>query len=138
VYFECQTQFGDVPWPGEGSAGTFLDPTQPVADRVGVANKYFSRTAHGRIVVLPDPKRFEKHLPIPIGKIAKTVQHCGDRLDHHLRRAHAATKALAKLDYGLPGLSAAKARKLVEFIAPLRRDAGDQDRVHGRASDGVA
>ena len=50
----------------------------------------------------------------------------------------AATKALAKLDYGLPGLSAAKARKLVEFIAPLRRDAGDQDRVHGRASDGVA
>jgi DNA-binding MarR family transcriptional regulator len=50
----------------------------------------------------------------------------------------AATKALAKLDYGLPGLSAAKAKQLVEFIAPLRRGAGDQDRVHGRASDGVA
>jgi DNA-binding MarR family transcriptional regulator len=50
----------------------------------------------------------------------------------------AATKALAKLDYGLPGLTAAKARQLVEFIAPLRSDAGDQDRVHGRASEGVA
>jgi DNA-binding MarR family transcriptional regulator len=50
----------------------------------------------------------------------------------------AATKALAKLDYGLPGLSAAKAKQLVEFIAPLRRGAGDQDRVHGRASEGVA
>ncbi len=50
----------------------------------------------------------------------------------------AATKALAKLDYGLPGLSAAKAQQLVKFITPLRRDAGDQDRVHGRAGDGVA
>jgi DNA-binding MarR family transcriptional regulator len=50
----------------------------------------------------------------------------------------AATKALAKLDYGLPGLSAAKAQQLVKFIAPVRREAGDQDRVHGRASDGVA
>jgi hypothetical protein len=48
VYFECQTQFGDIPRPREESAGTFLDSAQSVADRVGVAIKYFSRTAHGR------------------------------------------------------------------------------------------
>src|ERR1700733_14560477 len=38
MYLECQTKFGDIPWPGEGSAGTFLDSVQPVADRVRVAN----------------------------------------------------------------------------------------------------
>ena len=37
TYLERQTQFGDIPWPGEGSAGAFLDSTQPVADRVRVA-----------------------------------------------------------------------------------------------------
>src|SRR5277367_7021721 len=61
VYFECQTQFGDIPWPQKGSAGTFLDPTQPVADRVGVACEHLSRNAHGPIGVLPHPKRFEQH-----------------------------------------------------------------------------
>jgi hypothetical protein len=25
VYFESQTQFGDIPWPRDGSAGVFLD-----------------------------------------------------------------------------------------------------------------
>ena len=79
MYFECQTQFGDIPWPREGSAGTFLDPTQPVADRVRVAKKYLSRTAHRRIVVLPHPKRFEKHLPVVVGKVAKTVPRSADR-----------------------------------------------------------
>jgi hypothetical protein len=59
VYFESQTQFGDIPWPREGSAGTLLDSTQPVPDRVRVAKKYLSHTAHRRIVVLPHPKRFE-------------------------------------------------------------------------------
>jgi hypothetical protein len=53
VYLECQTQFGDIPWPREGSAGVFLDSTQPVADCVRVANKYLGCAAHGRIVVLP-------------------------------------------------------------------------------------
>src|SRR5271155_1783301 len=73
VYFERQTQFGDIPWPREGSAGTFLDSTQPVADGVRVAKKSLSRTAQRRIVVLPHPKRFEKHLPVLVGKVAKTI-----------------------------------------------------------------
>ena len=74
MYLESQTQFGDILRPREGSAGTFLDPTQPVADRVRVASKHLSRTAHRRIIVLPHPKRFKKHLPLLVGKIAKTVQ----------------------------------------------------------------
>src|SRR6476646_11257037 len=86
MYFECQTQFGDILRPREGSAGVFLDSTQSVADRVWVASKCFSCTAHGPIVVLPYPKRFEKHLPV-IGKVAKTVQRSADRFDHRLRRA---------------------------------------------------
>ena len=52
-----------------------------------MANKYLSRAAHRRIVVLPHPKRFEKHLPILVGKVAKTVQRSAGRFDHHLRRA---------------------------------------------------
>jgi hypothetical protein len=88
VYFERQTQFGDIPWPRQGSAGVFLDSTQPVADRVRVANKHLSRTAHRRIIVLPRPKRFKKHLPLLVGKVAKTVQRSADCSDHHLRRAH--------------------------------------------------
>jgi hypothetical protein len=46
MYLECQTQFGDVPWPREGSAGVFLDSAQAVADGVRVADKHLSRTAH--------------------------------------------------------------------------------------------
>src|ERR1700684_22394 len=42
MYFERQTQLGDIPWPGEGSAGMFLDSAQPMADRVRVTNKYLS------------------------------------------------------------------------------------------------
>jgi hypothetical protein len=34
VYLEGQTKFGDVPWSREGSAGVFLDSTQPVAHGV--------------------------------------------------------------------------------------------------------
>ena len=83
MYLESQTQFGDIPWPRERAAGTFLDPAQAVADGVWVANKYLSRTAHRRIIVLPHPKRVERHLPLLVGKIAKTVQRNGDRLDHH-------------------------------------------------------
>src|SRR6478752_4861033 len=64
MHFERQTQFGDIPWPQKGSPGTFLDPTQPVTDRVRVAKKHFSRTAHRRITVLPHPKRVEKHRPV--------------------------------------------------------------------------
>jgi hypothetical protein len=74
VDFESQTQFGDIPWPLKGSAGVFLDSAQPVADGVRVAIKYRSRRAHRCIVVLPHPKRFKKHLPLLVGKIAKTVQ----------------------------------------------------------------
>jgi hypothetical protein len=50
----------------------FLDPTQPAADRVRVANKHLSRTAHRRIIVLLHPKRLEKHLPVLVGKVAVT------------------------------------------------------------------
>src|SRR5277367_7193243 len=86
VYFECQTQFDKIPWPQKGSAGTFLDPTQPVADRVRVTKKYLSRAAHRRITVLPHPKRVEKHLPLLVGKVVKTVQRSADCFDHRLRR----------------------------------------------------
>lgn len=50
----------------------------------------------------------------------------------------AATKALSKVNYGLPGLTAERAKQLVEFIAPIRSAAGDQDRVHGTSADGAA
>lgn len=49
-----------------------------------------------------------------------------------------ATEALADIDFGLPGLSAEDAKKLVEFIAPIRSAGGDQDRAHGDASTGAA
>ena len=52
VYFECQTQFCDIPWPRERSAGTVLDSMQPVADCVGVADECLGRAPHGCIVVL--------------------------------------------------------------------------------------
>ena len=84
---ESQTQLGDIPRPLKGSAGVFLDSTQPVAHGVRVAIKYLGRAAHRRIVVLPHPKRFEKHLPVLVGKIGKTLQHSADRFDHRLRRA---------------------------------------------------
>ena len=71
---ECQTQFGDIPWPREGSAGVFLDSVQPLAHSVGMAIKHFGGAAQRCIVVLPHPKRFKKHLPVLVGKIAKTVQ----------------------------------------------------------------
>ena len=74
MYLERQTQFGDILRLREGSAGVFLDPTQAVAHGVRVANEYLSRAAHRCIVVLPHPKRFKKHLPLLVGKIAKTVQ----------------------------------------------------------------
>ncbi|MGH3629872.1 MAG: MarR family winged helix-turn-helix transcriptional regulator [Sciscionella sp.] len=51
---------------------------------------------------------------------------------------NAATEALAKADYGLPGLTPEKATELVKFIAPIRRAAGDQDRAHGTASSSGA
>src|SRR6478752_9166702 len=79
VYLERHTQFGDILRPLKGSAGVFLDSAQPVAHGVRVANEYLSRAAHRRIVVLPHPKRFEKHLPVLVGKIAKTVQRGADR-----------------------------------------------------------
>jgi DNA-binding MarR family transcriptional regulator len=50
----------------------------------------------------------------------------------------AATEALAKVDYGLPGLTAAQAKQLVEFIAPIRSAGGDQDRAHSTSSSGAA
>ena len=88
MYLESQTQFGDVPRPRQGSARTFLDPTQPVAERVRVANKHLSRSAHRRISVLPHPKRFEQHLALLVGKVTKTVQRNADRLDHHIWGAY--------------------------------------------------
>ena len=95
MYLENQTQFGDIPRPREGSAGMFLDSAQPVADGVGVADKYFSRTAHRPIIVLPHPKRFEQHLPVLVGKIAKTVQRNGDRL---IITSGALTAAVARIE----------------------------------------
>ena len=46
VYLERQTQFGDIPRPRKGSAGVFLDPAQPVADGVRVADKHLGRAVH--------------------------------------------------------------------------------------------
>jgi len=71
MYFESQTRFGDIPRPREGSAVTFLDSTQAIADGVRAAIKYFSRTAHGSITVLPHSKPSEKHLPLLVGKLIK-------------------------------------------------------------------
>src|ERR1700750_1341770 len=88
LYFESQTQFGDIPGPREGSAAGFLDWAQAVAPGVRVAVKDLSRTAHRRIVVLPHPKRFEQQLPVVVGKVAKTSQRSTGRSDHRLRRAH--------------------------------------------------
>src|ERR1700754_84231 len=88
LYFESQTQFGDIPGPREGSAAVFLDSAQAVAHGVRVASKYRSRSAHRRIVVLPHPKRFEQQPPVVVGKVAKTIQRSADRLDHRRRRAH--------------------------------------------------
>ena len=86
MYLERQTQFGDIPWPREGSAGVFLDSAQAVTHGVRVAMKDLSRTAHRCIVVLPDPKRFEQQLPVVVGKVGKTSQCSADRFDHRLRR----------------------------------------------------
>ena len=58
----------------------FLDSVRAVADGVRVAIKYVGRAAHRRVVVLPHPKRFEKRLPVRLGKIAKTVHRGADRL----------------------------------------------------------
>src|SRR6478672_1262314 len=80
MYFESQTRFGDIPRPREGSAVTLLDSRQAIADGVRTAIKYFSRTAHGSITVLPHSKPFEKHLPLLVGKLIKTVQRSADRL----------------------------------------------------------
>src|SRR6476469_3778081 len=87
MYLERQTQFGDILRPREGSAGTFLDSTQAVADGVRVAAKHLSRTAHRRIIVLPHPKCFEKHLAVRVGKVNESVQRGAGRFDHRLRRA---------------------------------------------------
>src|SRR5271166_7025167 len=84
MYLERQTQFGDIPWPREGSAGVFLDSAQSVADRVRVAKQYLSRTVHRRISVLPYPKRFEQCLALLVGKVGEMVQSSADRLDHRL------------------------------------------------------
>src|SRR3984957_10617274 len=88
MYLESQTQFGDIPWPREEPAGTFLNPTQPVADRVDVTEKSLSDEVQRSSVFLPYLKRYEKHLPLLVGKVAEAVQCSPDRFDHHLRRAH--------------------------------------------------
>jgi hypothetical protein len=62
-YLESQTQFGDIPGPRKGSAGTFLDPTQPVADRVRVAHKHLTRTARRRIIVMPTKTEYAEGTP---------------------------------------------------------------------------
>src|ERR1700722_13302590 len=88
MYLESQTQFGDIPWPREEPAGTVLNPTQPVADRVDVTEKSLSDEVQRSSVFLPYPKRFEKHLPLLVVKVAEAVQCSPDRFDHHRRRAH--------------------------------------------------
>jgi DNA-binding MarR family transcriptional regulator len=47
--------------------------------------------------------------------------------------ADTATAALARIDFGLPGLAAAQARSLTAAIARVRACAGDQDRSYERA-----
>ena len=68
------------PSASRGIGRYVLDSTQAIADGVRAAIKYFSRTAHGSIIVLPHPKPFEKHLPLLVGKVVKTVQRSADRL----------------------------------------------------------
>ncbi|RDH76163.1 MarR family transcriptional regulator [Mycolicibacterium moriokaense] len=47
----------------------------------------------------------------------------------------AATDALGRMEYGLPGLSTAQARSLISTVARLRAGAGDFDRSYASAPD---
>jgi DNA-binding MarR family transcriptional regulator len=58
--------------------------------------------------------------------------------DEGRKQIDAATEALRNVDYGLPGLTSAQAQQLVEFIAPIRGAAGDQDRAHSTSANGAA
>ena len=84
MYLESQTQFGDIPWPRQRSAGVFLNPAQSMAHRVGMADKHFGGATHRCVVVLPRVERFEQHLALVVGKIAKPAQRTPDRFHHHL------------------------------------------------------
>jgi len=42
VDLERQTQFRQIAWPRQRSAGALLDPVQAVAHRIGVAEQQFA------------------------------------------------------------------------------------------------
>ena len=67
---EGQTEFRDIPWTRQRPAGVFRDSAQSMPHRVGVATKS-PRPRHRPVIVLPRPKRFEKHLPVLVGKVTK-------------------------------------------------------------------
>ena len=73
----------------------FLDPTQPAADRVRVANKHLSRTAHRHIAVLPRPKRFKVN---SIGRQYFSATVCGDEVPRGKPAPDAYQRAAALLD----------------------------------------
>ena len=41
-----------------------------------------------------------------------------------------ATRALDEVDFGLPGLTPAKAEQVMKILAPIRAQAGDVDNTH--------
>jgi DNA-binding MarR family transcriptional regulator len=58
--------------------------------------------------------------------------------DEGRQLADAATDALARMDFGLPGLTAPQARSLIATIGRLRAGAGDVDRSYESASTDLA
>jgi hypothetical protein len=58
--------------------------------------------------------------------------------DEGRQLADAATDALARMDFGLPGLTAPQARSLIATIGRLRAGAGDVDRSYESASSDLA
>jgi DNA-binding MarR family transcriptional regulator len=73
-------------------------------------------------------------------QLVKRVSHPSDRratlvsvTEQGRKLAGRATEALARIDYGLPGLSASQARAMTAAIARVRAHAGDEDRSYGSA-----
>ena len=57
--------------------------------------------------------------------------------DAGLKQADRATEALARMEFGLPGLSPTQARSMTAAIARVRAVAGDEDRSYGSAPNDI-
>ncbi|HKV20265.1 MAG TPA: MarR family winged helix-turn-helix transcriptional regulator [Mycobacterium sp.] len=73
-------------------------------------------------------------------QLVKRVSHPSDRraslieiTEDGRKLVDRATRALAAVDFGLPGLSASQARSMISAIARVRAVAGDEDRSYGSA-----